>query len=106
MRSPHGYKKIPTITTKFLSISFVRQIRLPRFAGEANLPPELLATHLAYEHRGTPLHTIRTIQQNTICPDTGPVHAGGSDGSNDAGGGGAGEIIGEQGSMCGGHEHD
>jgi hypothetical protein len=31
---------------KFLSISFVRQIRLPRFAGEANLPPELLATHL------------------------------------------------------------
>ena len=30
---------------KFLSISFVRQIRLPRFAGEANLPPELLATH-------------------------------------------------------------
>ena len=32
---------------KFLSISFVRQIRLPRFAGEANLPPELLATHLA-----------------------------------------------------------
>ncbi len=33
---------------KFLSISFVRQIRLPRFAGEANLPPELLATHLVY----------------------------------------------------------
>ena len=33
-------------TAKFLSISFVRQIRLPRFAGEANLPPELLATHL------------------------------------------------------------
>ena len=32
--------------TKFLSISFVRQIRLPRFAGEANLPPEFLATHL------------------------------------------------------------
>ena len=32
---------------KFLSISFVRQIRLPRFAGEANLPPELLVTHLA-----------------------------------------------------------
>ena len=31
---------------KFLSISFVRQIRLPRKAGEANLPPELLATHL------------------------------------------------------------
>ena len=32
--------------SKFLSISFVRQIRLPRCAGEANLPPELLATHL------------------------------------------------------------
>jgi hypothetical protein len=32
--------------SKFLSISFVRQIRLPRKAGEANLPPELLATHL------------------------------------------------------------
>ena len=32
----------------FLSICFVRQIRLPRKAGEANLPPELLATHLGY----------------------------------------------------------
>ena len=36
---------------KFLSISFVRQIRLPRKAGEANLPPELLATHLAANPR-------------------------------------------------------
>ena len=36
------------VRAKFLSISFVRQIRLPRFAGEANLPPELLATHLAF----------------------------------------------------------
>ena len=34
------------VWAKFLSISFVRQIRLPRFAGESNLPPELLATHL------------------------------------------------------------
>ncbi len=38
-------EKLWTVT-KFLSISFVRQIRLPRKAGEANLPPELLATHL------------------------------------------------------------
>ena len=40
---------LPGRTTKFLSISFVRQIRLPRKAGEANLPPELLATHLEPE---------------------------------------------------------
>ncbi len=41
-------EKAPTArrSPKFLSISFVRQIRLPRKAGEANLPPELLATHL------------------------------------------------------------
>ena len=42
MGSPAG-----NVGTKFLSISFVRQIRLPRVAGEANLLPELLATHLA-----------------------------------------------------------
>ena len=40
-KSPAGRRR-----TKFMSISFVRQIRLPRFGGEANLPPELLATHL------------------------------------------------------------
>jgi len=39
------------LAAKFLSISFVRQIRLPRKAGEANLPPELLATHLVFTGR-------------------------------------------------------
>ena len=33
--------------TKFLSISFVRQIRLPRFAGEANLPDKTYGQELS-----------------------------------------------------------
>ena len=45
IRMLSGYPQVlPGRTTKFPSISFVRQIRLPRKAGEANLPPELLAT--------------------------------------------------------------
>ncbi|MCX6018042.1 MAG: hypothetical protein NTZ50_05955, partial [Chloroflexi bacterium] len=42
------------------SIGFVRQIRLHRKAVEANLPPELLATHLGGE--GTQISTEVTTQ--------------------------------------------
>ena len=54
-----GFEHSPlALPTKFLSISFVRQIRLPRKAGEANLPPELLATHLAL--------SLSTIHYNSL----------------------------------------
>ncbi|MCX6017939.1 MAG: hypothetical protein NTZ50_05435, partial [Chloroflexi bacterium] len=42
--------------------SFVRQIRLPRFAGEANLPPELLATHLVFIVAAIPV-LVRELMQ-------------------------------------------